>query len=153
MTDITIENADKSDLEAILALQKEAYLSEAELYQDFLLPPLTQTLKGMEDDFGKQIMLKATSDGRIVGSVRAYAKEGVCHIGRLIVAPSRQNKGLGSRLLKSIEARFPAATRFELFTGDRSKKSLHVYHQAGYKIFRKKKISDTLNLVFLYKSN
>ena len=151
MADITIEHADKSDLEAILALQKEAYQSEAELYQDFLLPPLTQTLEGIEEDFSTQLILKATSKGRIVGSVRAYAEEDACHIGRLVVEPAHQNKGLGSRLLKSIEARFPNATRFELFTGARSKKSLHIYHQAGYTVFRKKKISETLTLVFLAK--
>ncbi|MBT8354522.1 MAG: GNAT family N-acetyltransferase [Desulfofustis sp.] len=81
------------------------------------------------------MILKAMSDGRIVGSVRAYAKEGVCHIGRLVVEPTYQNKGLGSRLLNAIEARFPAATRFELFTGERSKKSLYLYHKAGYEIF------------------
>ena len=153
MKDITIENANKSDLEAILALQKKAYLSEAELYQDYSLPPLTQTLRGMEEDFRKQIILRAMSDDRLVGSVRAYAEKGVCHIGRLIVEPSHQNKGLGLRLLKSIEARFPAATRFELFTGDRSEKSLHLYHKAGYEIFRTQRISATLQLVFLYKNN
>ncbi|NNK14731.1 MAG: GNAT family N-acetyltransferase, partial [Desulfofustis sp.] len=113
----------------------KAYLSEAELYQDYSLPPLPQTLMGIEEDFKKQMILKAMSDGRIVGSVRAYAKEGVCHIGRLVVEPTYQNKGLGSRLLNAIEARFPAATRFELFTGERSKKSMYLYHKAGYEIF------------------
>ncbi|MBT8345933.1 MAG: GNAT family N-acetyltransferase [Desulfofustis sp.] len=82
---------------------------------------------GIEEDFKKQMILKAMSDGRIVGSVRAYAKEGVCNIGRLVVEPTYQNKGLG--------ARFPAATRFELFTVERSKKSLYLYHKAGYEIF------------------
>ncbi len=151
MKEILIENADKADLEAILVLQKKAYLSEAELYQDYSLPPLTQTLMGMEEDFSNQLILKATSGGRLAGSVRAYEKEGVCHIGRLVVDPSHQNKGLGKRLLQSIEARFPEATRFELFTGDRSTKSLHIYHQAGYQVYRKQKISDTLTLVFLRK--
>ena len=34
-----------SDLEEILALQKLAYQSEAELYDDYTIPPLTQSLE------------------------------------------------------------------------------------------------------------
>lgn len=151
MTDATIETANFADLEAILALQKRAYLSEAELYQDYTLPPLMQTLSGIEEDFNKQIILKAMSDGSLVGSVRAFAKEGVCHIGRLVVEPTYQNKGVGSRLLKAIENRFPAAERYELFTGERSKKSLYLYDKAGFEIIRRRRVSETLTLVFLCK--
>lgn len=153
MTDATIETANFSDLEAILALQKRAYLSEAELYRDYTLPPLTQTLSGIEEDFNKQIILKAMSDGSLVGSVRAFAKEGVCHIGRLVVEPTYQNKGVGSRLLNAIENRFPAAQRYELFTGERSIKSLYLYDKAGYEIIRRRRVSETLALVFLCKKN
>ena len=152
MTDITIESADKSDLQAILALQKKAYISEAELYQDYSLPPLTQTSKEIEEDFNNQIFLKAMYDGNLVGSVRALEKDGVCHVGRLIVKESYQDRGLGTRLLQAIEARFPQATRFELFTGARSRKSLHLYHKQGYQIYRKEAVSKTLTLVYLFKS-
>ncbi len=43
--------ADKSDAPEILALQKIAYQSEAELYGDDSLPALQQTLEDLEDDF------------------------------------------------------------------------------------------------------
>ncbi|WP_198936769.1 GNAT family N-acetyltransferase [Domibacillus epiphyticus] len=33
--------------------------------------------------------------GKIIGSVRAYEKEGICYIGKLMVQPAYQNKGLG----------------------------------------------------------
>src|SRR5512143_2643339 len=44
--------ADKSDAPELLALQKIAYQSEAEIYGDHSLPALQQTLEDLENDFG-----------------------------------------------------------------------------------------------------
>ena len=46
-----IKKAEFSDLEEILQLQKLTYKSEAELYNDFNIPPLVQTLKEVEEEF------------------------------------------------------------------------------------------------------
>jgi len=45
-----IEKATVSDAEELLALQKLAYRSEAEIYDDFSIPPLVQSLESMEED-------------------------------------------------------------------------------------------------------
>jgi N-acetylglutamate synthase-like GNAT family acetyltransferase len=89
-----------SDAEEILILQKLAYRSEAEIYNDFNIPPLVQTPESIEKDFENQYFLKAVMEGKIIGSVRAYTKEGTCYIGRLIVHPDFQNQGIGSSLIK-----------------------------------------------------
>ena len=151
MTDAKIEIASASDLAQILTLQKLAYLSEAELYGDYSLPPLKQSYEEIKKDFRKQLFLKAVNDGNLVGSVRAFEKEGICYIGRLIVDPKYQNKGLGSQLLQTIEASFPRSTRYELFTGNKSMKNLYLYKKLGYEIFRQHKVSDSLTLIFLRK--
>ena len=44
MNALTIEEAKVADAAEILALQKLAYQSEAELYGDDAIPPVTQTL-------------------------------------------------------------------------------------------------------------
>lgn len=44
-----IEVAQKEDLHAILKLQKESYLSEAILHNEFNIPPLTQTYESIID--------------------------------------------------------------------------------------------------------
>ena len=49
-----IEQASAEDAAEILALQKLAYRSEAELYDDYTIPPLTQTLEEMHDDIETQ---------------------------------------------------------------------------------------------------
>src|SRR5689334_15241386 len=117
---VEIMQAQMEDAEAILALQKLAYQSEAALYNDQSLPPLRQTVDELRHEIAAQTVLKAVDEGRIVGSVRAYLKGDACHIGRLMTHPDFQGRGIGRALMGGIEACFPAAKRFELFTGDRS---------------------------------
>ena len=149
--DILVERATASDAEEILALQKLAYRSEAEIYDDYKIPPLVQTLESIEKDFESQRFLKALMNGRIIGSVRAYSKEGTCYIGRLIVHPDFQNRGLGTKLMNEIERIFRTCKRFELFTGVRSEKNLYLYQKLGYKIFKTANITDQTTIVFLEK--
>jgi ribosomal protein S18 acetylase RimI-like enzyme len=148
---IYIEEATVEDAEEILALQKAAYESEGRLYRDFTLPPLVQTLAEIREDFARQLFLKAVEEGEIVGSVRAYMKDGTCFVGRLIVRPDRQDRGIGSLLLEEIEKRFAQAERFRLFTGHRSDKPLHIYEKRGYSIYRSEPVHEHLTLVYLEK--
>jgi ribosomal protein S18 acetylase RimI-like enzyme len=142
------------DAEDILALQKLAYRSEAEIYNDFHIPPLDQTLEDMKADIQRQVVLKAVmrcGNGRIVGSVRAFSKDGTCHIGRLIVDPDLQRRGIGTALMGAIEGRFNEATRYELFTGDRSEGNIRLYERLGYRRFKSERASDSLTLVYMEK--
>ncbi len=144
--------ANAEDLEEILALQRLAFQSEAERYDDYTLPPLTQTLEGIRADLEGMVILKASVDGRIVGSVRAYAEEGTCHICRLVVHPDFQRQGIGRQLMREIERRFAHVQRFELFTGHASTPALRLYEGLGYTEFKRKEL-DTHTLVFLEKRN
>ena len=146
-----IVSAKKKDLGEILALQKLAYQSEAQQYDDYSIPPLTQTIEGIEEDFRNYVFLKATISNRIIGSVRAYMSHGTCFVGRLIVHPDFQNQGIGTKLLKAIEGHFNNAKRFELFTGHRSERNIHLYEKNGYCEFRKEQASKYLIMVFMEK--
>jgi GNAT superfamily N-acetyltransferase len=146
-----ISRADVSDASEILRLQKLAYQSEAGIYHDWSIPPLTQTLAEIEAEFTKKVFLKATLDGRLIGSVRAFLEAATCHIGRLIVEPAIQGRGIGKQLLAAIEAEFTAADRFELFTGDRSARNLAFYRKLGYEAFKTERVSPEMALVYLEK--
>jgi hypothetical protein len=50
MNGVMIETADVRDAEELLDLQKLAYRSEAAIYDDYTIPPLTQSLAEMEAD-------------------------------------------------------------------------------------------------------
>jgi ribosomal protein S18 acetylase RimI-like enzyme len=146
-----IEQASAKDAKEILDLQKLAYQSEAAIYNDYTIPPLTQTLEEIKADFEKQVFVKATIDGKIIGSVRGCLSEGTCFIGRLIVHPDFQNRGIGTRLLNEIERIFIQARRFELFTGNRSERNLYLYQKQGYEPLKTKMIAKELVIVFLEK--
>jgi len=148
-----IERAKISDAEEILSLQKLAYISEAKIYDCFNIPPLVQTLEELRDDFKNQLFLKTVIDSRIIGSVRAFAKEGTCFVGRLIVHPDYQNQGIGSKLMQEIERIFKTSKRFELFTGHKSEGNLYLYQKLGYKIFKTEKVNDKVSYVYLEKKN
>ncbi|MDD5772381.1 MAG: GNAT family N-acetyltransferase [bacterium] len=130
-----ILKADIKDAEEILAIQKLAYQSEAELYNNYDIPPLTQTIDSVKEQFNTHIFLKAVNEDKIIGSVRACEEAGVCHVGRLAVHPDYQRQGIGSFLLKEIEKYFKP-DYFELFSGTKSSKNIHLYQKLGYKIYK-----------------
>ena len=148
---VLIEQATAQDAPEVLALQKLAYQSEAAIYDDYTIPPLTQSLDALVAQFQDEVVLKAVLDGKIIGSVRGYLQDGTCYIGRLIVHPDFQNRGLGMRLMREIEAYFGQADRYELFTGEKSTKNLHVYHKLGYRILRSEQITERVVVVYLEK--
>lgn len=141
------------DLEEILELQRQAYQSEAIICGDFNIPPLTQTLEGMKQDFKNQIILKKVLDGEIIGSVRAYESDDVCYIGRVIVHPERQNGGIGTELMSSIERQFKQCGKYSLFTGAKSVRNLHFYGKLGYSPVREERVNEKLTFVYLEKDN
>jgi epoxyqueuosine reductase QueG/N-acetylglutamate synthase-like GNAT family acetyltransferase len=146
----SVDIAAKCDLAEIMDLQKLAYRSEAEIYHNFAIPPLVQTLKNLEQEAAGSIVLKVVENRQIIGSVRAYVKDGTCHIGKLIVHPDCQNKGIGKKLLLAVEKCFKGV-RYELFTGHQSAKNLALYKKLGYKSFRAEKINDDLQFVYMEK--
>jgi ribosomal protein S18 acetylase RimI-like enzyme len=142
-----IETATENDAQGILDLQKLAYQSEAAIYNDYTIAPLKQSLPEMLADIQKQTVLKALEGSRIIGSVRGRVQDETCYIGRLIVHPDFQGQGLGTRLIQAIEAQFSQAKRFELFTGHRSERNLHLYQKLGYSVFRREKANEGLVMV------
>lgn len=146
-----ITKANKTDLSKILELQYLAYQSEAKLFNNQKIPPLTQTLKDIEEDYNKGIILKALNeDSIIIGSVRAYCDINVIHIGKLMVHPKWQHQGIGTSLLLEVEKIYPNKI-YELFTSTRSNTNIRLYEHLGYKIFREKFINKELSFVYLRK--
>ncbi|MFZ5987920.1 MAG: GNAT family N-acetyltransferase [Bacillota bacterium] len=145
-----VDIATKYDFEDILKIQKLAYQENAIRYHDITIKPLTQTLEDLKKESEGSFILKVVEDRMIVGSVRAFEKDGSCYIGRLIVHPGYQNKGIGKRLMKAIEKCFEGV-RFELFTGHLDEKNLTFYEKLGYKRFKEEKINDALRFVYFEK--
>jgi len=172
---VLVLQADKSDAPEILALQKIAYQSEAELYGDHSLPPMQQTLADLQADFehtpervavlasgpdaaansrpaeGRIVFLKAVVNGKIIGSIRGFAVGQTAYLRRMIVHPYFRGRGIGRRLLQEIEKAFPEAKRFEAKTGHQSKRNLFQLSRSGYKVIRTEPFTPHINWVFLEK--
>lgn len=148
---LNILKANQNDSETILNLQKDCYLAEAEIYNDYNIPPLQQDIQSLKNEFVNTTILKAVLDGEIVGSVRGFFDNNTCYIGKLLVNKHFQNKGIGQLLLDSIESAFEDCNRYELFTGSKSLKNLYLYNKHGYKEFKRQVINDNLTMIFLEK--
>jgi ribosomal protein S18 acetylase RimI-like enzyme len=133
---VTISTADQGDAEKILKLQYLCYQSEAELYGDYSIEPLTQTFEALRAELAQGCVLVARLGDEVVGSVRGVVDDdGTARIAKLIVHPRMQRHGLGGRLLHAVEERLSAeseAKRYRLFTGHRSDLNLRLYRKLGY---------------------
>jgi ribosomal protein S18 acetylase RimI-like enzyme len=152
---VTIGTATGQDAEQILKLQYLCYQSEAELYGDYGIEPLTQTLAALRAEMAETSVLAARLGTEVVGSVRGRVDtDGTARIDRLIVHPRMQRHGLGGRLLVAIEERLAAerdAARYRLFTGHRSAGNLRLYRRFGYLPVGIEEVSRHLSLVTLEK--
>lgn len=163
MQTIVIERATPLDAPEILALQKIVYQNEAEIYDDWTLTPLKQTLAEMRVDFESHVFIKAVVGGKIVGSVRGTMVEGAAghdararvgstaHITRLIVLPYFWQRGIGTKLVTEIEGCFPRAQRFETFMGQKSRHTMEPYQKLGYVPIRQEKVSAQRERVYFAK--
>ncbi len=129
-----------------------AYESEARRYDDWSIPPLVETLDAVREHITRHAVLKATDGERIVGSVRGVVTDRVCEVGRLIVHPARQRRGIGAALLDAIERRVRDVDAFELFTGDRSVENMRLYERHGYVETHRRPVSPAVSLVYLRKA-
>ncbi len=149
---MNIEVAGVEDAPELLELQKLAYQSEAELYQDPGIPPLVETLDELRAEFQTKTVLCVREGGRLVGSVRGAVQDGVGLVERLITHPDHQGRGIGSALLVALEGRWMDARGFRLFTGHRSARNLAFYQKRGYREFKREPITEKLSFVWLEKS-
>ena len=134
----------------LLTLQRAAYVSEAQLYDDVRLPALVQTPDELADELAQSSCLAALAGSRLVGAVRTRERDGVLHVGRLVVAPDLQGRGIGTRLLLAAE-RSTTLPRAALFTGARSTANLRLYRRHGYVETAREPVRPGLELVHLAK--
>ncbi|MCQ2203608.1 MAG: GNAT family N-acetyltransferase [Bacteroidales bacterium] len=102
-----IETATIDDMKELLELQKRAFKPVAETLKCEEIPQMMDTLENCIAEFGKDTILKMLSDdNKIIGSVRGNVNDGSLYIGRLMIDPKYQGKGLGRKLQRKLESMF-----------------------------------------------
>lgn len=149
-----IEAATEQDLEQILQLQKRAFHGQALIYNDFSLPPLTQTIDDLKKEFREKSIYKLKQDGKIIASIRCNIKDNILYIEKLIVDPDFQNRGIGTKIMTDIEKRYSSyVNRYSLFTGDKSARNIHLYKKLGYKEIRQEPTNRDFKLIYMEKNS
>ncbi|WP_418277736.1 GNAT family N-acetyltransferase [Isoptericola jiangsuensis] len=131
----TIALVDDANAGELLTLRRAAFVSEAQLYDDPHIPPLTQTMAELREDMARDdvVTIGAWEGHRLVGSIRVEIDGGRATLGRLAVAPDQQGRGLGTTLLFAILEHLPEdVTEIWAFTGKDSRHNLAMYTKHGY---------------------
>ncbi|MFF4614666.1 GNAT family N-acetyltransferase [Nonomuraea jabiensis] len=144
-----IERATTADAGEILTVQRAAYVSEAQLYGDPYIPPLIESLEQVRKVIEGAVVLKALDAGRVIGAVRGQVSGTTCLVGRLVVAPDHQGRGIGTALLTALHEAVPEAEAFDLFTGHLSEANLKLYRRLGYRETSRERMDDHLTLIHL----
>lgn len=119
----------------LLTLRRAAFVTEAQLYDDPHIPPLTQTLAELRDDLARDdvVTIGAWEGHRMIGSVRVEIEGEKATLGRLAVAPDKQARGIGTEMLFAVLPYLPEQTKeIWVFTGKDSKQNLAMYTKHGY---------------------
>lgn len=133
--EITIAIADADVAGELLTLRRAAFVTEAQMYGDPNIPPLTQTLEELTADLNREdvVTLAARLGHRLVGSVRVELEDGKATLGRLAVAPDLQGQGIGTQMMLAVLPHLPdETTEIWVFTGKDSKQNISLYERNGY---------------------
>jgi ribosomal protein S18 acetylase RimI-like enzyme len=150
--DWVITTAEEQDAGEIMTVQRAAYVSEAQLYDNTRLSALSEPMEEIRKSITADEVLVAKMGSRIVGAVRGVCQDDECHVGRLVVAPDMQGRGIGAALLRAVEQHgSKGVRRFVLHTGDRSQANINLYRKVGYTETHREFVAETLSLVHMAK--
>ncbi|HEV7173361.1 tRNA (guanosine(37)-N1)-methyltransferase TrmD [Pedococcus sp.] len=138
LADFDLATATPADVPELLTLSRACWVTEARANGTLDIPPLLETLEEVAAGIAAWTTWTMRAGGRLVGSVRARVApddDSLWQIGRLMVAPDLQGRGLGRALLAFGEAQAPPGTAaYWLNTGARSDRNLRIYRKAGYRV-------------------
>lgn len=125
-----------ADAGELMILQRCCWVSEAIVNDNLEIPALHEDVDDVLAWSTSWTTLCLRRGCRLIGAVRAQLRpDRSWEIGRLMVAPDLSGQGLGRELLSRVEGLAPPrATRFILFTGDRSTRNIRMYRRAGYRL-------------------
>ena len=124
-----------ADAPELHVLTLACWVGEALVNGDLGIPPLHEGPEDAEAGIAGWDTYVVRVAGRLVGSVRGRLAGSTWEIGRLMVAPDLQGRGLGRVLLEHAEAvAAPQATAYRLLTGKDSEANLRRYRRAGFRV-------------------
>jgi tRNA (guanine37-N1)-methyltransferase len=132
---LEVAPATRADGGELFTLTRACWLQELQANPGVPIPALEESLDDLLRSLDEWTTLVARAGGRLVGSCRGRAEGDLWDVGRVMVAPDLQGRGLGRYLLALIEDAAPdEVTSYQLFTGAGSTDNLRMYKKAGYRL-------------------
>ena len=135
---LQIRSATRADAGELFTLTRACWLQEQWANPGAVIPALEESLDDAVRGLEEWTTVVAVAGGRIVGSARGRSEGpggSVWDVGRVMVVPDLQGRGLGRRLLALIEDAAPQhVTSYSLFTGAGSVDTIRMYKKAGYRL-------------------
>ena len=126
MSELRVESAGETDLDAIVALERES------LGQDAWAAPLIR--EGLEGRLPTVRYLVARADGDLAGYAVVSLAGDIAELQRIAVAPARRRTGVASSLIDALleEAATTEADRVLLEVREDNEAALGLYAQSGF---------------------
>jgi tRNA (guanine37-N1)-methyltransferase len=132
---LDISAATRADAGELFTLTRACWLQELWANPGVRIPALEESFADLLASLDDWTTFVARAGGRMVGSARGRAEGNVWDVGRVMVAPDLQGRGLGRYLLTLIEEAAPAeVTSYQLFTGAGSVDNIRMYKRSGYRL-------------------
>jgi tRNA (guanine37-N1)-methyltransferase len=135
--DLEVRLATRADAGELFTLTRACWLQEQEANPGVTIPALQESLDDAVRGIDEWTTYVALAGARIVGSARGRptGDGSVWDVGRVMVAPDLQGRGLGRFLLDLVERAAPdEVTTYELWTGAGSVDNIRMYRRAGYRL-------------------
>ena len=130
-----VQPATAGDAGELLTLQRACWVQEEQANPGVEIPPLHESIDDVRHWLTTWVTFVVRIDGRLVGAVRGRREGDTWDVGRIMVAPDLQGRGLGRFLLEHVEqAAPPDITSYALFTGAKSVDNQRMYRKAGYRL-------------------
>lgn len=149
---LTIRRATLSDVDAMHAIQMRAFAAEARLCGTREIPPLLERPDSVAEHVSSHVALVATQGDVLLGCVRGVREAEAYTVRALVVEPSMHGQGIGSALLRALEAELRHAQRIELTTNTLVEGNVAFYERHGYSVYAYKEPFPGITLALLAKS-
>ncbi len=133
-----LDLGDEAIARSVLELQRASYAVEAALIGDDRIPPLTETLDGLQGA-GLDWLGTRDEDGLTGAVAWTVLEDGTVDIDRLIVAPRAFRRGVATALLDGLEALYPGR-RVLVSTGRDNEPAVTLYRRRGFQVVREHEV-------------
>jgi len=133
---VRIQRACVEEAEVLTAIQKRTFHDDNKLKPPGCSmegPPGYDSVEWNAQCIRRTLYYKITLGAQIVGGLIVFdLGEGCYELGRIWVAPERQDRGIGQRALELLFAAFPDAEKWTVGTPGWALRNQHLYEKMGF---------------------